>query len=299
MPEPLFILCPGRSFSSVVSTVIGQHPDCYGLPELNLFIGHTIGEAWDNDATRDGHPMQGLKRVIAELHHGTQTDETVEEAIAWIEARRDWTARQMMDHIQEQVGDRILVDKSPANVIHPAVLSHVVRSFPNANYLQLLRHPRTRGKSQMTHWENAQAKRIFRGKGASATPDVEFKWSGTHAMIRALASELSLGQLLWIRGEDLLRELRVYLAQIAQWLGIRDDDEAIEAMLRPEDSPYACVGPEKAKYGANAGFLKAPALDFERLAAMKDPSLDGPLDWAPGEVFAPDTRRLAYEFGYR
>ncbi len=297
MIQPLFILCPGRSFSSVVSTMIGQHPDCYGLPELKLFSGTTLGEAWDNDARPGSYPMQGLKRVIAELHHGEQTDETVEEATAWILARRDWTARQVMDHIQEQVGDRILVDKSPANINNPVVLGRIVRAYPEANYLQLLRHPRTRGKSQMNTVN--KIKNRLGASGSGIDVDVEFKWSGTHTMIRALAAELALGQLLWIRGEALLGDLELYLPQIAQWLGIRDDAEAIEAMLHPERSPYACIGPKKAKHGNNGGFLKNPVLDRERLSSMSEPSLDGPLDWAPELVFTPKTRRLAHEFGYR
>jgi hypothetical protein len=32
----MLILCPPRSFSSVVSAMIGQHPQLYGFPELNL-----------------------------------------------------------------------------------------------------------------------------------------------------------------------------------------------------------------------------------------------------------------------
>ncbi|MEA3277491.1 MAG: sulfotransferase, partial [Pseudomonadota bacterium] len=43
----LIILSPPRSFSSVVSTVIGQHPDLYGFPELHLFIGDTVQEVID------------------------------------------------------------------------------------------------------------------------------------------------------------------------------------------------------------------------------------------------------------
>lgn len=298
MPEPLFILCPGRSFSSVVSTVIGQHPQCYGLPELNLFLGATIGEAWKNDATRGGYPMQGLKRTIAEVNYGAQTDETVDAAIAWIREREDWTARQMMDHIQEKVGDRILVDKSPANVVHPRVLGGVVKAFPNANYLQLMRHPRTRGKSQMKHWEKTQSRRMMDGT-AKPPPDAEFKWQGTHAMISTLGSKLALGQLIWIRGEDLMRDLRFYLPQICEWLGIGCDAAAMERMLKPEESPYACLGPTKAKYGANTDFLKEPSLDFERLAGIPEPSLDGPLDWAPEAQFSDATRRRAHRFGYR
>lgn len=38
MLEPLFILAPPRSFTSVVCAMIGQHPDMCGLPEVNLAI---------------------------------------------------------------------------------------------------------------------------------------------------------------------------------------------------------------------------------------------------------------------
>ena len=42
-PTPLLILSPPRSFSSVVSTMLGQHPEMYGFPELP-FMGDTVRE---------------------------------------------------------------------------------------------------------------------------------------------------------------------------------------------------------------------------------------------------------------
>ena len=38
MTQPLFILAPPRSFTTVTSAMIGQHPEMYGLPETNLFV---------------------------------------------------------------------------------------------------------------------------------------------------------------------------------------------------------------------------------------------------------------------
>jgi hypothetical protein len=35
--HPLVILAPGRSYTSVVCTMLGQHPQMYNLPELHLF----------------------------------------------------------------------------------------------------------------------------------------------------------------------------------------------------------------------------------------------------------------------
>lgn len=149
------------------------------------------------------------------------------------------------------------------------------------------------------HYPKAGIKRVMIDAMGSPAPDVEYKWHSTHKMIDALARELSLGQMMRIRGEDLLRDLRLYLPQICEWLGIRADAKALAAMLRPEDSPYACLGPTRARYGANPGFLANPALDFDRLANIPEASLDGPLDWDAQAEFHPDTRHHAHAYGYR
>ena len=63
-----------------------------------------------------------------------------------------------------------------------------------------------------------------------------------------------------LRGEDLLSEPRIYVRQIAEWLGLRTDDEATEAMLHPENSPFACYGPANAKFGNDPNLLEAVCL---------------------------------------
>ena len=114
MPEPLFVLCPPRSYSSLVCGIIGQHPACYGLPEPNLFLGDTLGDAWNS------HPLfelfmgrHGLLRTFAQLHEGDQAEDTVAHANEWIELHFDWPVRKVFDHLQDLVGDKILVEKSP------------------------------------------------------------------------------------------------------------------------------------------------------------------------------------------
>jgi hypothetical protein len=298
--EPLFILCPGRSFSSVVCAVIGQHPDCYGLPELNLFLGDTLGESADIFASTGRSGLQGLLRTLAQLHDGMQTEATVEAAKAWIAANRQMTSRDVFNHIAACAGDRILVEKSPSNVFGPAYLTRVIRSFPKANYLQLLRHPRSRGTSHKTAME-AEKLRAFVNQllGLGSGLDYEAKWTETHCMIHDLGRHLPPGQMMRLNGEIFLRDLRFYLPQICEWLGIRSDEEAIAAMLRPEDSPYSCIGPANAKYGANPGFLANPALDMDRLAKMKDDTLDAPMDWNPEKRFSDMTKALASYYGYR
>ena len=98
-----------------------------------------------------------------------------------------------------------------------------------------------------------------------------------------------------IKGEDLLSYPDIYLPQIAEWLGVRTDSEAIAAMKRPENSPYACMGPENALYGNDINFLQNPRL---RTGKVEEPSLIGPLEWSPDQTFTPAVISLARQFGY-
>lgn len=299
MPEPLFILCPGRSFSSVVCAVIGQHPQCYGLPELYIFGADTLGELLDDWETAGRTSLIGLERTLAELHDGKQTEETVLAARAWIRANAHMTCAMVMEHIQELVGkDRILVEKSAGFGTDGASITRAVHAYPRASFIQLLRHPRSRGVSNKKAVDDNKRMRIF-GLLMGVDQDYEGRWTKKHLQIHDLSTRLPPGQLIRIHGENFQRDLAVYLPQICEWLGIRADAEAIAAMMRPEDSPYSCVGPDNAKGGANRGFLENPVLDLDRMARLKDPTLDAPMDWAPDRHFSDTTRALAHYYGYR
>ena len=298
MPDPLFILCPGRSFSSVVAAVIGQHPQCYGLPELYLFMGDTLGDTVDM-ATQSGRTsLVGLERVLAQLHDGVQTVDTIKAARDWIKANRALTAREVMEHIQSHVGDRILVEKSAGFGVDGDGMIRALKAYPKASFMQLLRHPRSRGVSHKNAMEELKMRR-FMNRVMGVTLDFEARWTDKHLQIQDLGRRLPVGQLMRLNGEIFLRDLRLYLPQVCEWLDIRSDAEAIEAMLRPEDSPYSCIGPDNAKGGANRGFLANPKLDMDRLAKTKDATLDAPMDWAPEEEFSEMTKILASYYGYR
>jgi hypothetical protein len=87
------------------------------------------------------------------------------------------------------------------------------------------------------------------------------------------------------------------LRAISTWLGLRCDEAAIDAMKHPEESPFSCLGPPNARYGADVGFLQNPAL---RPFAGPPESLEGLLPWrADDRGFAPNIKALAQEFGYQ
>ncbi len=297
-PKPLFILSPTRSFSSVVCGMLGQHPQCYGLPELHVFFADDLGGVMDWSVRAFGAVvLDGLLRTLAQLHEGEQTEDGVRRAREWMEGRRDWPIRKVFDHIQELVGPRILIEKSPATTFRREFLERLLRTFPDANLLHLIRHPRSTAESAVNL--RAQHQGLQRLAGGRPQWDPERIWRVSHSVSVTVTDGLPPGQCMRLKGEALLRDLGLYLPQICEWLGIRADAEAIEAMMHPENSPYARPGPRGAPFGNDPNYLEHPAIDRERLARIKEPSLDGDLSWRPGEMFAVETCRLAKRLGYR
>lgn len=293
MPPPLIILCPPRSYSSLVCGMLGQHPALYGMPELNLFQADTLGGLMDRlQASGRNHGVHGLLRASAQLHDGEQSEAAVERARAWLEERQDWSCARVWQHLAEQAAPRALVDKSPATAMLPQFLDRLLAICPDANFLHLTRHPRPTGKSLVKLVDRDD----WTGPGRKEDLDPEWVWLNAHSNIAAFARKLPEGQLIRLRGEDLLADPDCYLPQICEWLGLRDDDEAITAMRHPENSPFACLGPTNAQYGGDPNFLRAPAM---RPFEGEEADLDSELEWAPGRHFGAATRKLAKEFGYR
>ena len=101
-----------------------------------------------------------------------------------------------------------------------------------------------------------------------------------------------------LHGEWFFERPAFFLQQICNWLDLDDSDESITQMMRPEESPFACEGPEAAKYGNNKGFIENPEL---RIGPIKPESLDGPLEWGADArlQFSNNTRNAANQLGYR
>jgi len=297
MPQPVFILAAPRSYSSVFGAMLGQHPDAYGLPELNLFFGDTLGEAWNGVGKSFANRHDGKLRTLAELLEGKQTDAAIERAVDWVERHLDWPIERVFDFIQEAVGkDRLLVDKSPTITFSPKCLERLHGVFPEASFLHLVRHPRSTGRS-------LARMRTERGPQMATTnpdrlPDPEQLWTRCQSNAVSFCDTLPIGQWMRIKGEWVMSDPHLYLPQICEWLGLDPGPEAVAAMLHPEASPYACLGPKGAPFGNDPNFLEDPVLDWDRLARIEEPSMAGDIDWRPGEAFTAQTVKLARQFGY-
>jgi hypothetical protein len=307
--DPVFVLAPPRSFSSIVAAMLGQHPQMYGLPELELFGAETMGEWWELCAGATFPRAHGALRAVAQLFFGGQTEETVKLARGWLRRRAHFSTGLFLETLAAAVAPRVVVDKSTSNVYHPKSLRRALQMFPGARFIHLVRHPRGHGESVLKFLREREKKgrlapahwmrRLAAWSGATddgAELDPQRGWLALHTNITKFLETVPPEQHTRIRGEDILSSPDAVLRAIAGWLGLRTDDEAVEEMKHPERSPFACVGPPGARFGNDRLFLENAAL---RPGRVERQSLDGPLGWrTDGHGFSPQVKRVAREFGY-
>lgn len=310
---PVFLLAPPRSFSSVVCAMLGQHPQMYGLPEVQLFGAATIREWWDLCGRATFTMADGLLRAVAEIHFGGQTEETIRMARGWLWRRASFTTALVLESLALKVRPRTLVEKSPSIVYQHEFMHRAFAMFPHARFIHLTRHPLGHGKSvikaineaakfgPVPHWLSKLGSFPgqvpgHEGRNRHSEMDPQRGWYILNTNISEFLVAVPDRQKMTVRGEDLLTDPAPWLRRIAEWLGVRSDDEAIEEMKHPERSPFACYGPPGAHLGNDSFFLQSPALRPERAEPQQ---LDGPLPWSEsGQEFLPVVKQLARQFGY-
>src|SRR5262249_47084740 len=245
-----------------------------------------------------------------------------------------FTSGMVFEDLARQVYPSILVDKSPSIVYSIESMRRAYQFFPQARFIHLARHPRGHGDSVLTYlselakpeyipqstnvipartrpaplgqvpqWISDLASFPYsspnQGGDSQSTSEVDPQrgWYVLNMNVVMFLKSIPRHQWMAIRGEDFLANPDVGLRQIAAWMGLRADGEAIEEMKHPERSPYACFGPQGARLGNDIFFLQSPTL---RPVRSKLQNLEGPLSWRPGgQGFLPEVKELARYLGYR
>lgn len=273
---PIFVLAPARSNSTIVATMLGMHPQLHGFPELVLFRRNTIAELLVDPPEWTGAPAQlrlaGLLRGLAQVQTGGQTEEAVLAALEWLKARSAWQGAHVLDYMLNEIAPLTGIEKSPENSSHDGYLKRVMSAYPRARFLHLTRHPIPTVASMHKHWSGLGYWRIEPELFHNFCVGV---WFHQHRRIHHLIERLPPDRGLQVRSEDILNQPEQALPRICRWLGLDTSPTAIEAMLHPERSPNARVGPPAALGGGDSGFLRDPV----RRRTELPESLARPEDW--------------------
>ena len=313
-PQPIFILASPRSFTSLLCTMLGQHPEVYGVPELHLFLAENMAQ-WLQQLKQYPRKAQGLLRTVSQLYAGEQSMSSIAMARRWMINRIDYSIKEVYQELCTKVAPLRIIDKSPDYSLDIQTLERINRAFPEAHYLHLVRHPRSQGeslmklvaqvRSQKTHQTSLlRANRSFSpilmnsiaNTGQPTTIDFQYLLYRMQQKIREFLKTIPPERQMFLRGEDILNNPPVYFETICNWLGLSWNEAALTAMLHPEDSPYACFGPYGAHLGNDPNFLNSPV--FKQRTVVY-PKLEGALPWrADGGGFLPAVALLAQELGY-
>ena len=260
--EPVFLLAPARSYSTITLALLAGHPDIYGFPEMLLFTANTVGELLrappresSHQARRVSHfKRSGILRAVADLREGSQDGLAIRRARDWLAQRSAWSPVQLMDCLLGLAAPRIGLEKSPETLASTSALDACVKSYPRARYIHLTRHPVSTQGSMHNHWRyRSYDEKVLVARAATA-------WYLGHLRIVRRLSRLSSQQQIRVRAEDVLREPFVWLPKILDWLGLRSDSEVIAEMIHTENWRFANTGPSGDLYGIDPGFINAPAL---------------------------------------
>lgn len=304
--EPIFILAPPRSFTSLVCAVVGQHPAAYGLPELNLLMAGNMEQFW-NGTDEDGSlkavhwPIMrhGLLRTIAQLYEGEQTTDSIDRAYEWIKARWEKSTSEVYWELVEKISPLVAVEKSPGYLGKPLYLERIRKTFPNARYIHLLRNPRGQCESMLNVKGGKMVLQMVNAidySGEKPLLDPQILWHDAHVEIMDFLDQVPKDNWIRVRGEDFIDAMDDTLKMICDWLGWSSTAEDLAAMKHPEDSPFARIGPDNARLGNDVNFLEQPRI---RPSRVKKYDLTEPLPWRPdNKPFYPEVVKLAQEFGY-
>ncbi|HLX57653.1 MAG TPA: condensation domain-containing protein, partial [Ktedonobacteraceae bacterium] len=153
-PPAVFVLSPPRSGSTLLRVMLAGHPRLFAPPELELLSFQTLGERYAAFAGRNAFWLEGLLRALMELK--ACDAETAHQLMATYEAQ-DLPTWKYYRLLQEWLGDRLLVDKTPAYALDLAILQRAEQEFQEAHYIHLVRHPRA-----MIHsFEEARLDQVF------------------------------------------------------------------------------------------------------------------------------------------
>ena len=306
LPEPIFVLAGPRSYSSLVVGMIGQHPECFGMPELNLFQCADI-EEFNTGENADGSAKSpfwksmrhGLCREVSQIYGGEQTIDSIKMAERWLRQREQKTSAQVLQELCAAVAPLRVVEKSPGILRKSEFMNRMLAAFPQARFIHLVRSPIDQCKSMLAAKGGVGVLLSLDSvdhRGEEARLEPQILWYASQVQILRFLDQLAEDRFVTLRGEDLLNDTDATLKAICNWLGVSDAPEAIEAMKRPEESPFACIGPPNAPLGNDVNFLNSPAL---REGNVTPKPLDADLPWREDdEKLHPRVFALAEALGY-
>jgi len=153
-PPAIFVLAPPRSGSTLLRVMLAGHPLLFAPPELELLSFNTLAERKAAFSGRNSFWLEGVIRAIMGIKScdAEQAKSLMEDC-----EHQQLTTQQFYQLMQEWIGEKCLVDKTPSYALDAEILKRAETDFENAFYIHLLRHP----YGMIRSFEKAKLDQVF------------------------------------------------------------------------------------------------------------------------------------------
>ena len=280
----VFVLSAPRSGSTLLRVMLGGHPDLFAPPELELLSFTGMAERRSTFSGRDAFWREGLIRAVLELR-GVAPDAAREEVEGW--ERDGLSTQEVYRRLQESLGSRLLVDKTPSYALDLTILRRAEEGFTGAKYLHLVRHP----CGMIRSFEEAKLDLIFfrREHRFTRRQLAELIWLLSEQNIREFLDGIPAERRHVVRFEDLVAAPEPVLRGVCGFLGI-DYHPAMAAPYQGERSRMTDGLHAESRMLGDVKFHEHAGVDAQVAARWRDELSE--------ELLGDLTRALAAELGY-
>ena len=269
-----FILSPPRSGSTLLRVMLAGHSGLFSPQELYLAPFRTMRDY--DDYLRGTVLNMGLVGAIAEVLSRTGSWNLYRQ---WV--REEKPTAEIYQFFRERIGDRILVDKSPLFFPPLAVLRRLARTYPNARFIHLIRHP----VSCIGSYVQERFQGVFKETAdIDAYDAAEWCWTRVNEGIATFASEIAASRLTQVYFEDLAEDPERVMRRLCPALGL----DFQPAVLDPYSGHRMVAGGFQI---GDPNFTQHKKIVADKSAAWADVVLPRPLQEA--------TLAMARQLGYK
>ena len=221
-PPAVFILSPPRSGSTLLRVMLAGHPGLFAPPELQLLQFDNLAERKQVFSGRYSFWLEGTIRALMEITGGDADEarQTMEDF-----ERQKLPTQQFYSRLQQWIGSRMLVDKTPSYALHLETLQKAEVYFENARYIHLLRHP----NGMIRSFQDAKLDQIFRYEHPFPVRELaELIWIVCHENIVQFLTTIPEERQHRVRFEELVSEPRASMEALCRFLQLDFHEDMLE-----------------------------------------------------------------------
>lgn len=224
--KAIFILSAPRTGSTLLRVMLAGHTKLFAPPELDLMGFNALSDRKQF--------YSGLNQSLSEgpIHALMQLENcSVDEAFALFEKfqEKNLNISEFYAELQNRLGNRILVDKTPGYSINIDVLNKCEQLFDDALYIHLLRHP----YGMINSYEHARldllSGSLKKELNLSSRNIAELIYTISNQNINKFLETIPTHRKFVLKYEDLVNEPQKIISKMCEFIGI--DFEP--AMLKP------------------------------------------------------------------